>query len=141
VIIRLRHFFSLPAAERRAYLMMAGWLVGIRLMLKITTFEQITNFVSRRPIATANARVVSLARLAAIIQSSGARLPGTCLSRSLAGAVILARFGYPSQVQIGVSTDKDFAAHAWLECGGTPITEPYVDASRWKELTRVTVGP
>jgi hypothetical protein len=120
--------------------MTACWLIAIRMMFKMMSFERLTGFVARRKIKDARARAISLARLAAIIQNAAKRVPGTCLSRSLAGAIVLARFGYDSQVQIGVSAEKGFEAHAWLESGGTPITEPDIPASRWKELTRITVS-
>lgn len=140
MISRARHFLSLPAPEKRAYLLTAWWLIVVRAMLKLMDFEQITTFVSRRRVQKREIPAVSLPRLSAIIQNAGTRLPSTCLSRSLAGAVVLARFGYRSAIKIGVSTGQDFHAHAWLESDGAPITEPDVPASRWKPLTRLTIG-
>jgi hypothetical protein len=140
VIARARHFLSLPAAEKRAYLLTTWWLISIHAMFKMMSFEQISNFVSRQTVADRDASPLSLTRLSEIIQNAGNRLPSTCLSRSLAGAIVLARFGYASAVQIGVSTEQDFHAHAWLESGGASITEPDVPASRWKPLTRLTIG-
>jgi hypothetical protein len=140
VIRRARHFLSLAADEQRAYLMIVWWLFVIRLTLNLTDFEQLKKFVSRQTVRRASAPSLSLTRLAAIIQNAGRRVPSTCLSRSLAGAIVLARFGYPSKIQIGVATDQDFQAHAWLESGGMVITEPEIAAARWTPLTRLTVG-
>lgn len=140
MIARARHFLSLPATEQRAYLLTTWWLICIRAMFKMMSFEQISKFVSRQRVADPKALPLSISRLSEIIQNAGYRLPSTCLSRSLAGAIVLARFGYSSAVQIGVSTEQDFHAHAWLESGGTSITEPDVPASRWKPLTRLTIG-
>jgi hypothetical protein len=44
-------------------------------------------------------------------------VPGaTCLTQALALHYLLARFGYPSIVQVGVRTrDGNFSAHAWVE--------------------------
>ena len=109
------------------------------LMLKWMNFEQIRKFIARRSVAKGQSGP-NLDRLTAIIRNAGTRLPGTCLSRSLAGAMVLARFGHPSEVLIGVSMDQDFQAHAWLECAGAPITERDIAAVRWKQLTRVTIG-
>jgi hypothetical protein len=140
VIPRARHFLSLPAAEKRAYRLMAWWLIVILAMFKLMSFEQITKLASRQTVKDHEAPPLTLTRLSQIIQNAGNRLPSTCLSRSLAGAIVLARFGYASVVQIGVSTEQDFQAHAWLESGGASITEPDVPASRWKPLTRLTIG-
>jgi Transglutaminase-like superfamily len=140
VISRARHFLSLPAPDKRAYLLLTWWLIVIRAMFKLMDFQQITTFVSRRRVQKRKTPTLSLARLSQIIQNAGTRLPSTCLSRSLAGALVLARFGYRSAVQIGVSTDQDFHAHAWLESDGASITEPDVPPSRWKPLTRLTIN-
>ncbi len=140
MIARARHFLSLPAAEQRAYWLIAWWLLAVRAMFAIMSFAQITKFVSRQKVQSGQAHPLSLTRLAEIIQNAGTRVPSTCLSRSLAGAVVLARFGYHSQIQIGVSTEADFQAHAWLEADGTAITEPDIPGARWKPLTRLTVG-
>ena len=140
MIARTRHFLSLPAIEQRAYLWMTWWLVVIRLTLKVKDFDQIRKFVSRQTVRSGQASSISLDRLTQIIRNSGARVSSTCLSRSLAGAVMLSRFGYPCEIQIGVSIDQDFQAHAWLESNGTAITEPAIPAARWQPLIRLTVG-
>lgn len=140
MIASARHFLSLPEVERRAYVLTAWWLIAMRAMFKMMSFEQIAKFVSRQTVKSSQAHPLSLTRLAEIIQNAGTRVPSTCLSRSLAGAVVLARFGYHSQIQIGVSTEADFQAHAWLEADGTAITEPDIPGPRWKPLTRLTVG-
>lgn len=137
MISRVRHFLSLPVAEQRAYLWTAWWLFSIRVMFKLMSFDQISKYVSRRTIRDSSAKAPSLARLAAIIRNAGTRIPSTCLSRSLAGALVLARFGYGSELRIGVSTGQDFHAHAWLECEGTAITEPDLAVN---ELTTLTIG-
>lgn len=139
MISRARHFLSLPAPDKRAYLLTTWWLIVVRAMFTLMDFEQITTFVSGRRVQKRKTPTLSLARLSEIIQNAGTRLPSTCLSRSLAGALVLARFGYRSAIQIGVSTEQDFHAHAWLESDGAPITEPDIPASRWKPLTRLTI--
>jgi hypothetical protein len=140
VIARTRHFLSLPADEQCAYLLMTWWLVVIRLTLKVKNFEQIKKFVSRQTVRTGQTSSLTVTRLAQIIQNASTRVSSTCLSRSLAGAVVLARFGYRSEIHIGVSTGQDFQAHAWLELDGTAITEPDIPAAHWQTLTRLTVG-
>ena len=49
----------------------------------------------------------------------------TCLTHALAGQILLARYGYPAVINVGVAkpeTDmKSFQSHAWLECDGQVI--------------------
>jgi hypothetical protein len=51
------------------------------------------------------------------IRAASRVVPGaTCLTQALALHHLLARFGYPSIVQVGVRTrDGNFSAHAWVE--------------------------
>jgi hypothetical protein len=48
---------------------------------------------------------------------------GNCLLRALATGIILKRYGYPSELKIGVMKPEGegFYAHAWLESGGSII--------------------
>ena len=136
----LFRFFRLPRNERSAYWTAFRWLIAIRLWFYCASFRRITDFVASRPVQANASTRPPLERLYAILQNAGVRVPSTCLTRSLAGAVVLARFGYPSQVCIGVSGTPDFQAHAWLECEGRCLGENADSAARWKELTRVSVG-
>jgi hypothetical protein len=47
-----------------------------------------------------------------------------CLIRSLVLTSLLARRGIDSSVVIGVKAEPEFAAHAWVETGGTPLLPP-----------------
>lgn len=44
-----------------------------------------------------------------------------CLMRSLVLTKLLARRGLESALVIGVSVDREFAAHAWVERGDVPL--------------------
>jgi hypothetical protein len=136
----LFRFFRLPQDERSAYWSAFRWLIAIRLWFYCASFRRITDFVASRHVQPTASTRLPLDRLYAILHNAGARVPSTCLTRSLAGAVVLARFGYASQVCIGVSGTPDFQAHAWLECEGHCLGENEDSVTRWKELTRVSVG-
>ena len=131
-------FLRQPSIEQHAYVAAVCWLAIIGAMLRVCSFQQILTFVSRRRVRRPTRRRLPLLRLQAIIQKAGARVPSTCLSRSLAGAAILARFGYASDVLVGVSSASEFRAHAWIECEGVLIGEASVE--HWTELTRLSVG-
>ena len=46
-----------------------------------------------------------------------------CLVRALATGIVLKRYGYPSELKIGVMKPAGgrFEAHAWLESGGNVV--------------------
>ena len=80
---------------------------------------------------------VPVERLAYIVQSVLRLLPtdSRCLMRSLVLTRVLARRGLSSSLHIGVATDPQFAAHAWVEYGGRPVLPNYAGAfSRLHEL-------
>jgi hypothetical protein len=133
-------FYRLPRNERSAYWTAFRWLIAFRLWFYCASFHRITDFVAARRVRAHAHTRLPLERLYAILHNAGVRVPSTCLTRSLAGAVVLARFGYPSQVCIGVSGTPDFRAHAWLECEGRCLGENADSVAHWKELTRVSVG-
>ena len=62
-------------------------------------------------------------RLGGIVRRTLGRLPADsrCLVRSLVLTALLANRGIPCTVIIGVQVQPSFAAHAWVEAGGTPL--------------------
>jgi hypothetical protein len=57
------------------------------------------------------------------VDIAGLFVPGTkCLVRAHVGCTMLNRFGYASEIRIGVSKkSSDLAAHAWVECEGRVV--------------------
>jgi hypothetical protein len=64
-------------------------------------------------------------RIAWAVRAVGVATPrgSNCLVRALATQAMLTRYGYPSELKIGVRKSEDgcLAAHAWLECAGGVI--------------------
>jgi hypothetical protein len=62
-------------------------------------------------------------RLAWIVSRVLSLLPtdSRCLIRSVTLSTLLARRGIPSSVVIGVRSEPEFAAHAWVEHDGSPL--------------------
>jgi hypothetical protein len=135
----VKRFFLLGSDERVAYLLVLSWLIFLRALLPVMSFRRISSFIVHRRVRQRGADL-SLQRLAAIIGNAGRLVPSTCLTRSLAGAVLLARFGYRGEVMVGVSHSDGFQAHAWLAVDGAPITDVDQASSGWSELTRITTG-
>ncbi len=69
---------------------------------------------------------VSGLRLGRAVARTVALLPtdSRCLMRSLVLTGLLARRGLSSSLVIGVRSEPDFAAHAWVEHAGEPLLDP-----------------
>jgi len=65
-------------------------------------------------------------RLGRIVGKTLGVLPADsrCLVRSLVLTSLLARRGIRSSLIIGVRSEPNFEAHAWVECAGTPLLAP-----------------
>ena len=64
--------------------------------------------------------------LSALVNAASKRSPAptTCLTRSLYLAWLLRRRGVPAEFRIGVRIANGvLAAHAWVECGGSPVND------------------
>jgi hypothetical protein len=96
-----------------------AWLIAVRAGLSVFGYYRIKQFVqvpAKGEPSPHHARNVArrIARLAKFVPAA------SCLTQALALQAILARQGHPSVVRIGVakSDNEEFAAHAWVECGG-----------------------
>ncbi len=68
--------------------------------------------------------LASALALARPVNLVAARLRATCLTRSLVLHWILARRGIGTELKVGVRNEGDgLHAHAWLECGGVPVSD------------------
>jgi hypothetical protein len=69
---------------------------------------------------------VSAARLGKVVSKVLDPLPfdSRCLVRSLVLTTMLARRGISSSVVIGVRSEPEFGAHAWVESGGVALLPP-----------------
>lgn len=57
-----------------------------------------------------------------------------CLVQSLVLTRLLGRRGVPSSLVIGVLSEPQFAAHAWVEHGGAPLLSPGTGYERLVEV-------
>jgi hypothetical protein len=63
-------------------------------------------------------------------------LPAGCLVQSVVLAGNLRRHGIAAELCVGVSADGPFAAHAWVELGGSPLNESADVACRYRPIWR-----
>ncbi len=97
-------------------------LVAVRLGLWIAPFASLRRWTARlaRPRDTSPGAVpLPAERIAWAVSAVGRRVPGgrNCLARALTAQTLLARYGHPARLRIGVAhtTERGFHAHAWVE--------------------------
>jgi hypothetical protein len=124
---RLRKFFRLPATERRL-LIQAALLLGIvrlgLVLLPFLTLQNILTHIARLP-RLPKANRVSPDQLAWAISMASQHIVGakTCLIQALAAQTLLARYGYPAHLRLGVAKGDNgqLQAHAWVESNGKVV--------------------
>lgn len=100
----------------------AFWLWVIRLGLWILPFATIRDWTIRVAKHTNKRKRYPMSRIVRAV--SVLYVPqGTCLTKALAGYIILSHEGYSVCLQIGVAKDQNgkFVAHAWIESDGRVI--------------------
>jgi len=104
----------------------------VRWWLRRRTVEQVAHALRRgRRLAGADGtlprELLQLSwRLGRLVERGLERLPGDtrCLTRSLVLVRMLAERGIHSTLVIGVKSEPEFAAHAWVEVQGRAMLEP-----------------
>jgi hypothetical protein len=97
---------------------------AVRLALWFVPSTSLLRFVKRRVderASPARARGLSVERIAWAVRAAGRRVPrSTCLVEALTVQLLFARYGYDSDLRIGVARDASgkFIAHAWVEVAG-----------------------
>jgi hypothetical protein len=131
----ITEFGRLPFSEKLLVLRAAIALATVKARLAMIGWAAVRKRISRTAEngPTRDHRCLTLAwpslvqrpsadRVAWAIEATSARIPGgrNCLVLALASECLLGRYGYPSELKIGVKrgANGEFAAHAWLESGG-----------------------
>lgn len=80
-------------------------------------------------------------RAGRIANGLGDRLPldTRCLVRSLAVWWVLRQDGLPVDLKIGVSLQDGFAAHAWVDLFGEPLTDTRESLAHFKSFDRTSL--
>jgi Transglutaminase-like superfamily len=118
--MRIIHsFLKLNRYEKIIYIKSLFLLGTIRIMLWILPFQIIKIMIKHLIIIPEknNVHKISRKKLLAAVDFMSNYIPkATCLTRTLAAQILLARYHYKSNTIIGVSkNDGEFEAHAWLE--------------------------
>ena len=134
---RLKRFAALGSPDR-ILLVRAFFLVGaIRAGLCLLPFRVVQRLTGK---ASRNAAAIyPVGTYVWAVRAASRCVPGaTCLTQALAAQVLLARSGYDSRIEIGVTKDdqRRFRAHAWVVCGdeiviGGAEADRYVPLTAW----------
>lgn len=136
---RIGKFFRLSGKEKKIFLQAMVLLFSCRLSLQCKEFKEVVNHYGKqcRQIQPKRSSSVSPGRVAALLEAAGKIVPfSTCLSRALAGTVLLRTQGYTPVLHIGVAKENDnmLEAHAWLSLDGKIIIGNCPDLERYHEL-------
>jgi hypothetical protein len=127
----IRQFSALKGPARGLFLRASLLLPIISLSLQWLGFRKtkawLQHFLSvRYGSHSANARERAVLT-AQTVRAAGSHGIGhrNCLKESMAIWWLLARQAIASELRLGVHKDGEkFEAHAWVECGGTPLNDP-----------------
>jgi transglutaminase superfamily protein len=123
-MLRLRKFLRLAPGERRLVIRSALTVAVTRFLLLALPFERVRKALATLgyPQESEMRSRPSAASIAWAVAAAGVCIPGggNCLVRALAVEAMLARFGHPSELKIGVARTESgkFEAHAWVESEG-----------------------
>lgn len=125
---RIHKFSRLPAAERRLLIKAALLLEAIKLGMRLLPFRTLRSLLARLPGTSTRAQHADFTptdTVAWAVEVASRNTPGTksCLAQALAAQALLAQYGYPTHLHIGVARgeQEQFQAHAWVEAEGKVV--------------------
>lgn len=134
-MLRLRRFLALPLAKQWLLLETTILLSLIVIALRIVPLRWLQQFTKRPPTYTHIPDRRS--QLAWAVRKTSRYIPlATCLPQALVTKLLFARYGYPTELRIGVVKDQDgqLEAHAWVESDGVIVVGSLPDISRYTPL-------
>jgi len=131
-------YFCLPMIEKRLYVEALFYLLKYKIKLKLFSAESLFVKISNKtfgnfPLKSTN---ISFERIAAILNRASRLVPSTCLSKALAGQVLMSRNGYKTELHLGVAKNNvdSFEAHSWLTLDGKIVLCDLEDIEKFQEL-------
>ncbi len=124
----LRKFIRLPPDYRRLLVSAALVLGLVGTALRLVSFKKLlhlTEEFSHRSSHRQNFLTPSSERITWAVSAVSRRIPllSRCLTQAVATKILLARWGYPALMRIGVSKGENgrLEAHAWVESQGVVV--------------------
>lgn len=134
---RLKRFLAFSWAEKRFLLEVFSTVALIRLALTLFPFKRVLGWVKTKLYEGPNHADIAAGNIIwAVVVSSRLIPQATCLTQALSAQVVLAKYGFESDLRIGVARDEQgsFEAHAWLERKGQIILGGRHDLARYAAL-------
>lgn len=155
---RIRRFLGLAPVDRRLLLTASIVLVGVRIGLSLFSFQTVVRVLRttlrRYRKDGLHAHQPPVHRIVWAVEVASRHIPGTqtCLVKALTAQGLFDRYGYPTDLRIGVarrtdgdenrdgtgsgsgSGDERMVAHAWVECDGRVVIGDLEDLSRYTPL-------
>jgi hypothetical protein len=138
---KFRKFFSLNRSDRHLLISTFILLGLVRLglwLLPFKTLRQLLSAISRESVKFQKVDRTDLDKIVGAVNLSSCYMPVRvkCLARALTTQVIMSRYGYSSQLQIGVAKGKQghLEAHAWVEHQEQVVIGHLKDLSRFIPL-------
>ncbi len=140
-IRRLHKLQSLGSQVRRLLVNTFVLLLLVRLglwLLPFSTLQRIIAKISQQNPKSEQVKAISIEQIIWAVNVSSRYMPGgvKCLARALTTQVFMGRYGYSSQLRIGVAKTEagKLEAHAWVESQGRVIIGNLPDLSRFTPL-------
>lgn len=134
-------FLQLPTHRQTALLGAVAALLVVRTLVAVVPFGVVRAVLARiaRPRVSTAATGRDIHECVWAVETVSRRVPGTtCLTKSLAGQVVLERNGHDSVLRIGVTRGEDgLTAHSWLEHQGEVVVGNAADLSEYTLLPPV----
>jgi hypothetical protein len=115
---------ALSWAERLLLVETAVICVLVRFGLRTLSFRRLRRWVIRlADRATGSEDQIETTDVEWAVGVTSTVLPGktTCLVNALTATAVCRRHGLPAELRVGVTTDDEFAAHAWVAVNGEVI--------------------
>jgi hypothetical protein len=139
----LRNFFLLKRRDRRLLLTSIGYLWAARLGLWLLPFQTVRQFLAKLSLpkpSCSKETSPDIERIAWAVAVASRYVPAaTCLTQALAGQILLAQYGEPVILQIGVAKNEagKLEAHAWVESRGRIVIGASPELFRYTRLPSV----
>jgi hypothetical protein len=142
---KIKTLHRLTAPERRLALAALGLVALTRAALWVVPFRWIEHSLERchaNRRATSHNRSRTARDIAWAIRLASRYVPrATCLTQALAAQVLLIHAGIKSRIVLGVSNEKDFRAHAWVESEGSILLGNTAGFERYAPILTLTGAP
>ncbi len=131
-------FLQLSADEKNLFFKAFFLLLICRIRVQFSSTQSIVSKAYSQTYKEISSQTnpLPLERIIWIINRVSRLVPSTCLSKSLAGQILLAQHDYRTELHVGVAKDnmQRLEAHSWLTKDGEIILGYLEDINRFQEF-------